>query len=239
MKFDVNWLNKTESTNTFLSDMAKKNTKLPSGTLVAAHHQTAGRGRSARSWVTQPNTNLCFSIFAESACAPIELPSLTMATALGINQLLTDHQIPAAPKWPNDIQVGNRKICGILSERADRGIIIGIGLNVNMTDEETRLIDRPATSMLIESGRTNHIEQILHDLLPYLSEWIEHWQSGGFSAIQEAWTIASGPIGRPLTVHDGDCIKTGNLAGYGPHGQLLLNTASGLEIIWSGDVLNS
>ena len=105
-----------------------------------------------------------------------------------------------------------------------------------MSSEEADLIDRPATSMLIESGHAFDPGRILDDLLPQLDYWMGKWEAGGFPAIRQVWTDKAGPIGKKLSVHDNDIRKTGTLAGFGEHGELLLKTDGGLETIWSGDV---
>ncbi len=240
MEFSIEWHDRLGSTNAALKDRIRRHPKTAAGTVLSAREQTSGRGRSNRTWMTFPHTNLCFSIYLDTRCELIETPSLTMAAALGIADFLNGRRIPAAPKWPNDVLVGNKKICGILSERvecADRsGIIVGIGLNVNMSAAEAAAIDRPATSMLIESGQAADLEQTLECLLPHVGHWITLWQNGGFPAIRDEWTRKAGPIGKPLSVHDGELRKSGSLAGFGNHGELLLQTAAGLETIWSGDV---
>lgn len=240
MNYCVEWFDRLPSTNAYMKECFYQNSPPVNGTVFATRDQTAGRGRSERRWVSAPDTNLCFSLFVETDCPLIEVPSSTMAAALGITDFLNGRNIAAAPKWPNDVLVGNRKICGILSERVEaaaaRGIIVGIGLNVNMTSEEADAIDRPATSMLIESGNAGDLSQTLEELLPFLEHWIGEWKSGGFSSLRNIWTEKAGPIGKPLKVHDGALHKEGTLAGYGNHGELLLQTFQGLETIWSGDV---
>lgn len=212
------------------------------GDLVAARHQTAGRGRHTRRWISQDGSNLCFSRFTATAVPLAEIPSLTMAAALAVTDLLNTHGIAAAPKWPNDVLVNGDKICGILSERVERassptaGIIVGIGLNINMDAAEANAIGRPATSMQIETGCCYEPETILAELLPRLTTWIECWRQGGFSALRAIWTERAGPIGKPLCVHDGELILNGTLAGFGEYGELLLQTNTGIKPIWSGDV---
>lgn len=240
MSYTVEWFDRLPSTNAYMKERLTHHPAFSNGTIFATRDQTAGRGRSDRKWESAPDTNLCFSLFVETDCALMDIPSLTMAAALGITDFLNGLKIPVAPKWPNDVLVGNSKICGILSERIEtpksRGIIVGIGLNVNMSSEEAESIDRPATSMLIESGKAGDLVQTLESLLPYLDHWIEDWKRGGFSNLRKIWTEKAGPIGKPLKVHDGDLYKEGTLAGFGDHGELLLQTAQGLETIWSGDV---
>lgn len=242
MDFTVEWHDRLGSTNTHMKEYFTQGLKIQNGMVFAAREQTAGRGRSERKWLSPPGTNLCFSLFMETAAELMAVPSLTMAAALATAEMLNSMRIPAAPKWPNDVLVGNMKICGILSERVERtvaptsGIIVGVGLNVNMGSEEAAAIDRPATSMLIETGKAHDLAGTLEALLPLLDYWIGEWNNGGFAAIRETWTHRAGPIGKPLTVHDGDIVKSGTLAGFGDHGELLLETGNGLETIWSGDV---
>jgi BirA family biotin operon repressor/biotin-[acetyl-CoA-carboxylase] ligase len=240
MNFKVEWHERLGSTNACLKERFLQGFEIPSGFIIAAREQTAGRGRSDRRWLSAPDTNLCFSLYICTAAELRAVPSLTMAAALAVTGFLNARGIAAAPKWPNDVLVGNKKICGILSERVEHkgntGIIVGIGLNVNMTSEEAAAIDRPATSMLIEGGKAHEPANVLEALFPLLDHWIGAWEQGGFPAIRTIWTEKAGPIGKPLSVHDGNTKKSGTLAGFGDHGELLLQTAIGPETIWSGDV---
>ena len=247
MNFNIEWHDRLGSTNAFLRERFSQGIELRSGTIVAAREQTEGRGRQARKWLSPPGQNLCFSLFIQTDAELVAVPSLTMAAALAVNDLLRSTGILSTPKWPNDVLVNGKKICGILSERVETafakasevkrsGIIVGIGLNMNMVAEEAKSIDRPATSMLIESGRAHDLSQTLESLFQPLEHWIGEWEKGGFPSLRETWTEKAGPIGKPLAVHDGDIKKSGTLAGFGDHGELLLQTANGIETIWSGDV---
>ena len=249
MKFHVEWFDRLASTNIAMRERFFQGLEIRNGQIVAAREQTAGRGRQDRKWLSFSGQNLCFSLFIKTEAELVAVPSLTMAAALAVNDLLRSMGILSAPKWPNDVLVDGRKICGILSERVERkdaftpssaaphaGIIVGIGLNVNMSSEDAGAIDRPATSILIESGQAADIPRTLEALFQPLDFWIDAWEKGGFSSLRETWTEKTGPIGKTLTVHDGDLRKSGTLAGYGDHGELLLQTADGLETIWSGDV---
>ena len=237
MNFQVEWFDRLASTNTLMRERLFQGLEVPSGQIIVAREQTAGRGRQDRKWLSAPSQNLCFSLFVQTDAELAAVPSLTMAAALAVNDLLRSLGILSAPKWPNDVLVGDRKICGILSERVEpSGIIVGIGLNVNMSNEEAAAIDRPATSMLIESGKSHDLAQTLEALFQPLEYWIDEWQKGGFSNLRKTWTQQAGPIGKPLSVHDGDMVKNGTLAGFGNHGELLLQTQNGIETIWTGDV---
>jgi len=241
MHFEIEWHDRLGSTNASMRERFNQQRSLQSGLVIAAREQTNGRGRQDRKWFSSANTNLCFSLYVDTNADLMQVPSLAMAAALAVADLLGSMGIKASPKWPNDVLVGDKKICGILSERVEngprRGIIVGIGINVNMSSEEAADIDRPATSILIENGHACDPAKLLRDLLPQLDFWITRWQSGGFSAIRNVWTEKAGPLGKELSVHDGDIRKSGRLAGFGDHGELLLETEAGLETIWSGDVL--
>ncbi len=274
MDFHIEWFDRLASTNALMRERFCQGLDIQNGQIVAAHEQTAGRGRQDRKWLSANGQNLCFSLYIQTDAELVDVPSLTMATALAVDDLLRGIGILSAPKWPNDVLVDGRKICGILSERvtaplnqgrraacdtngiapfkqgrraacdtkvtaagpAAAGIIVGIGLNVNMSSEDAGAIDRPATSILIESGQAADISRILEALLQPLEFWIGEWEKGGFPNLREIWTKKAGPIGKPLTVHDGDVKKSGTLAGFGDHGELLLETKTGIETIWSGDV---
>lgn len=242
MEIRTKWYDSLPSTNTFLRENFNHQPYPTDGTLIAARAQTAGRGRQNRTWMTLPDTNLCFSLYLQSNAGLMQIPSLTMAVSLAICDALIAEDIPAEPKWPNDVLVNGKKICGILSERIEpkdpthSGVIIGIGLNVNMDTETAASIDRPATSMRIETGKTYDLTQTLESLFSPLSKWVDQWKQNGFEGFQETWTQRAGPIGKPLTVHDGNLLISGTLAGFGPHGELLLQTEHGPKTIWSGDV---
>ena len=242
MNVRIEWHDRLGSTNQHLKNELLNGHTIPSGTLIAAYDQTAGTGRFDRPWIAPPRTNLCCSLYLATQAPLTAIPSLTMATALAVHDLLRIHRIPAQPKWPNDLLVNGKKICGILSEQIDhpptqqRGIITGIGLNLNLTPAQAAAIDQPATSMLIETDTVHPIEKTLEELLPHLTYWIDRWQTDYFNAIRPTWEAATGPLNRPLTIRDGDNLLHGTLAGYGEHGQLLLQTPTGIQPIWSGEI---
>ncbi len=129
-------LEETDSTNTYVSVHADS---LEDMTLVAAHSQTAGRGQRGNSWESEPGRNICATLFHRPSGVPARVQfAVSEATALGVADMLAHYGIEALVKWPNDVYVGDRKICGILIENAVAGTDllhcrIGIGVNVNQT----------------------------------------------------------------------------------------------------------
>lgn len=147
-------LEETDSTNTWV---AAHRESLPMPSLVFARRQTAGRGQRGNSWESEPDKNLCCSLFLHpEGVAPRNQFTVSEAVALSVVDLLADYGVEAKVKWPNDIYVGDRKICGILIENAitPKEIlhsIAGIGVNLN---QEQFFSDAPNPVSLIQlTGR--------------------------------------------------------------------------------------
>ena len=124
---------------------------LPSFSVVYTDHQTSGKGRNQRSWLSPKKENLAFSIILKKQLKNPE--KLSIITALSVLQTLLSFKINALIKWPNDLLVKNKKICGILIEGMtsanDSCYIIGIGINVNTSSFQDELQSK-ATSMYLE-----------------------------------------------------------------------------------------
>lgn len=147
---EIIWIDSTPSTHTLLKEEGYRN--LRQYTMVCARRQTAGRGQRGNSWESEPDKNLTFSMpLFPDWILPASQFTLSEAFALSIVALLQEEGIMAKVKWPNDIYVGEKKICGILIEHAIEGksitrSILSAGLNVNQTEFKS---DAPnPTSML-------------------------------------------------------------------------------------------
>lgn len=131
---DIIWLDRVNSTN----DEARRHiSEIDNLSVLSALEQTDGRGQHGNKWSSQPGENLTFSIVIKDLrIKSNEQSAISQVTALSLTDFLESHEISAKIKWPNDIYVGDEKICGILIENALKGqeidwSIIGIGLNVN------------------------------------------------------------------------------------------------------------
>ena len=234
MNFKIQWFERLPSTNTFLKERLQNET-LPNGTVIVAREQSQGRGRSARVWLSGANENLTFSLLVTDPLDVQKLPSSTMAAAIAVRRLLAEEGVAAALKWPNDVLVNGRKICGILSERVSAGLIIGIGLNVNM--QNAGAIDQPATSILIETGARQNLELLLDRLLIHLSVMLDHWKQTGFAGLRAEWESGCPALGNTVSVRDGDSRRTGILEAFGDAGELILRDPSGeRRTVWAGDL---
>jgi len=235
MKFYPQWYERLPSTNTFLKELVGVRNQVPSGTVVAAREQTQGRGRREREWLSFEGENLTFSVLLRDPCEPRKMPAAAMAAALAVAELLASEGINASLKWPNDVLVNGKKICGILSEGITGGIIIGIGLNVNMKKADH--IDQPATSVLMETAKHRDVDELLGKLLKHLSVRLDEWVQGGFPKVRKNWEAKIPNLGKSVTVRDGDAVRTGLLAGFGADGELfLLDDAGNINAIWAGDL---
>lgn len=132
-------------------------------TIVSTDKQTNGRGRLGRKWLSSPG-NLCVSFcFFWKGHNILNIPQLM---ALNIVELLEGYAIKGAIKWPNDVLVDQKKIAGILCEVVscgeDKGIILGVGLNVNLTKKELAAIDQPCCSLHSLGVEATHLEVLKH-----------------------------------------------------------------------------
>ena len=231
------WHDQLTSTNTVLIERVRDGDSLPHGFVLAARDQTAGRGRFDRRWQTRQGRDLTFSLLYSESVPFEHIVSLPMAMAIAVAEYISELGPSADVKWPNDVLVKGCKICGILAESAEKQLVIGIGLNVNMRAADAEAIDRPVTSLLIETGMDHQVRDVLDALLPFLERRLRDWENEGFNAISGAWHDRCYQLGHRIEVGDGDQLETGTLTGFGAVGQLILRRDTGEEVeIWAGDV---
>ncbi len=153
---DIQWLEEVDSTN---NEALRRLAEIDNLSVIAVVHQTAGRGQRGNLWQTYAGENLTFSMvvkFGHGAFPPLEASRqfvITRCVTLGVTDYLGSEGIDCAVKWPNDIYVRNKKICGILIENTLRGSflassVIGIGLNVNQKDFPPQLVNPVSMTML-------------------------------------------------------------------------------------------
>jgi BirA family biotin operon repressor/biotin-[acetyl-CoA-carboxylase] ligase len=149
----------------------------PEGALVVAEEQTAGRGRLGRSWFAPAGTSLLCSLQLRPDTPPKRLPELTgVAARACADAIAALTGLEPALKFPNDVLVGGRKVAGILAEARDGRVVLGVGINVNLpADELPEDVDRPATSLLVETGRELDRAELLAELLEQLERRYDAW----------------------------------------------------------------
>ncbi|MDO8670541.1 MAG: biotin--[acetyl-CoA-carboxylase] ligase [Dehalococcoidia bacterium] len=211
----------------------------PEGTIVLTDEQTTGRGRLRRSWVSPPGANILLTVLLRPRLA--ELPMLTIAASLAVAHAIEETtNLTAMIKWPNDVLVAGRKVCGILLESDVRGetvafTTVGIGLNVNFDANAFPEIAATATSLMTEVGRPVSRLLVLRSLLQHLENYYLSVRRG--EPVHLEWGQRLETIGRWIRVTGVDHIEEGYAEAVDEEGHLLLRRADGtLAQIFAGDV---
>jgi BirA family biotin operon repressor/biotin-[acetyl-CoA-carboxylase] ligase len=171
----------------------------PEGALVVAEAQTRGRGRLGRNWSSPKSKGIYFSLILRPKIPPAQAPMLTLAAAVAVTRAVTAAASGLTPriKWPNDILLGARKVCGILTElRAETDrvqfVVVGVGLNVNTTP--TQLLPE-ATSLRIETGAGLSRLALLQDILRHYETVYLSFLKNGPAGILAEWRARCGTLG--------------------------------------------
>lgn len=188
-KMRIKWFDELDSTNDELLRHLEAYDNL---SVIAAVHQTAGRGQRGNRWLSAPGDNLTFSLLLK----PVGLPArdamaITCLATLAVRDALRAADVPAAIKWPNDLYVGKRKICGMLVENglAEERIawsVVGIGLNLNQTEFPGALVN--PTSVKRVTGRDTDPVRFLETLCEGMESLLPRLESlGGRNALRAAY----------------------------------------------------
>lgn len=225
------------STNTWVLEHASD---CRHGDIVQAEHQTAGHGRFERGWLSPPSRGLAVT-FVLKHVSPALLPNLGQLAALAVHRILARHGVAGALKWPNDVMVGDRKVAGILAEKAADGatVALGVGLNVNVTAEGLGRIPllQPATSLLAETGHETDLAALRDGLAAELAGAIDAVGSG-LGPLLRAWEATDWLSGKRVSVAaEGPRVVVGRYDGLHEDGRLRLRDDGGrMHLFWSGEV---
>jgi BirA family biotin operon repressor/biotin-[acetyl-CoA-carboxylase] ligase len=236
----------TGSTNSDAAELGRGGA--PEGAVVVADAQTAGRGRLGRSWVSEPGLNLYLSVLLRPEILPFEAPQLSLVAGVAVAAALESLGARPRIKWPNDVLLDGRKVCGILTEieaEADRVsfVVVGLGVNLNsrLHDFPEELHDK-ATSLRIESGETVERAPVAARVLGELERFYDLFRGGGFGAVAPEWERRTALVGRELTVSGAGEVVSGTYAGVDTDGALLLDAPGssggpgGVRRVLAGDV---
>jgi BirA family transcriptional regulator, biotin operon repressor / biotin---[acetyl-CoA-carboxylase] ligase len=209
--------------------------ELAHGDVIHASVQTVGRGRMERRWISHVPGNLCLSLVLKPDAARVaELPlaNLSQLLALSACRVIDSLGAPATLKWPNDIQVGGRKIAGILAETVVRGseflgMVLGIGVNLNLDRAALATIDQPATSLAVELGWPVEVAHFRGALLDEFFARYEEFLRAGFGLVREEFCGRCQFLGRPVEVRSAAGMCRGTALDINPDGALLLRDTSG------------
>lgn len=241
-RFDIDALAECDSTNSEL--MRRADRGAPSGAVLVADRQQAGRGRRGRQWASSPESSLTFSVLWRFALPPTALAGLSLAVGVALAQALQNlgaHGVGL--KWPNDVLLQTAaddyaKLAGVLvelsSDRRGTQAVIGIGLNLRPPAE---VLPQPAAALSQAAGHEFDRHDVLAAILVALAGVLDRFAAEGFAGLKEAWQRHHAWQGAPVRLLDeGGEVMAGRCLGVHDDGSLLLETAAGVQRIYSGDV---
>ncbi|MFG2002498.1 biotin--[acetyl-CoA-carboxylase] ligase [Spirillospora sp. NPDC048911] len=248
---DVRVVAETGSTNADLAAAAREGA--PAGTVLATELQTAGRGRQGRQWTAPARSGLMFSMLLRPAL-PVErlgwIPLLTgVAVASAVRRMTArveaghfgeargDVAVDVRLKWPNDLLVGERKLAGILAEKVDDAVVVGVGLNVGLREDELPV--PTATSLAIEGAPLSDRAPLLRAILRHFEGWYREWtELGGdpeTSGLRTAYKDLCATLGRTVRIDlPGDETLSGVASDVDGAGRLVV----GDRPVSAGDVVH-
>ena len=256
-KLDWFWYEETKSTNLTAKEAGEQESEedLSRGMLFVADKQTAGVGRRGRSWESSGGENIYMSLLFKPEIEPAKAPMLTLlmaaAVAEGIARVCENaacktttcgDETPLQIKWPNDIILNKKKVCGILTEMAMAGtgikyVVIGVGINVNQKSFSEELADK-ATSLSIEFSREFDRKIIISSILEEFFKYYDGFlRVGDLSYLQETYNHKLVNRGCEVVIHEPGNEYEARALGINEQGELVVELPDGSRLnIYAGEV---
>jgi len=238
-RFDVDVVAECDSTNARL--LAQAETGAPSGRVLAALRQTAGRGRRGRSWFSSANDSLTFSLLWRFP-PNTSLAGLSLAVGVALARVLEELELPGvALKWPNDVLLNGRKLAGVLIELAPgvppQVVVIGIGINLRRPRDLPEALQSTAAALADSGLPLPATSTLLARLLTALSTELTRFAVAGFASAREQWLDRHAFQGRAVRLlSDFAEPLEGLCRGIDSDGALLLETVAGVQRIITGEI---
>lgn len=238
---EVLYFDTIDSTNTKAQELAEKG--YPSGTLVVADKQESGKGRRGRSWVSPSGTGIFMTLMIKPDINPNNASMLTLVAALAVAKAITSVTGEVALiKWPNDIVVNGKKVCGILTEMNAQfdyinNIVVGIGINVH-NESFPEEISQMASSLMIEAGgKRFHRAQIIAETMSYFEQYYDTFlKTQDLSALVREYDELLVNRNKSVRVLDPKEPFDGKAMGITPKGELIVETWESRKLVSSGEV---
>jgi len=228
----------TDSTNLSAYKIAEEGAE--EGTVVVAEAQTKGRGRLGRKWISPKNVGVYLSCILRPAILPLEVPKITLVVAVAAVKAIRECSgLKALIRWPNDILINNKKVCGILTEmKAEQDatdfIVVGIGINANTLKKD---LPKEATSLKEERGSRLSRVNLARILLEQLEHYYLLFKKEGFEKIIDEWHNFSGILGSRVKVLCQKKETEGLVQDVDNTGALIIRLDNGLqERVLAGDL---
>lgn len=238
---EVLYFDTIDSTNTKAQELAEKGYQ--SGTLVVADKQESGKGRRGRSWVSPSGTGIFMTLMIKPDINPNNASMLTLVAALAVAKAITSVTgEEALIKWPNDIVVNGKKVCGILTEMNAQfdyinHIVVGIGINVH-NESFPEEISQMASSLMIEAGgKRFHRAQIIAETMSYFEQYYDTFlKTQDLSALVREYDKLLVNRNKSVRVLDPKEPFDGKAMGITPKGELIVDTWESRKLVSSGEV---
>jgi len=238
---EVLYFDTIDSTNTKAQELAEKG--YPSGTLVVADKQESGKGRRGRSWVSPSGTGIFMTLMIKPDINPNNASMLTLVAALAVAKAITSVTgEEALIKWPNDIVINGKKVCGILTEMNAQfdyinHIVVGIGINVH-NESFPEEISQMASSLMIEAGgKRFHRAQIIAETMSYFEQYYDTFlKTQDLSALVREYDELLVNRNKSVRVLDPKEPFDGKAMGITPKGELIVETWESRKLVSSGEV---
>lgn len=238
---EVLYFDTIDSTNTKAQELAEKG--YPSGTLVVADKQESGKGRRGRSWVSPSGTGIFMTLMIKPDINPNNASMLTLVAALAVAKAITSvTSEEALIKWPNDIVINGKKVCGILTEMNAQfdyinHIVVGIGINVH-NESFPEEISQMASSLMIEAGgKRFHRAQIIAETMSYFEQYYDTFlKTQDLSALVREYDELLVNRNKSVRVLDPKEPFDGKAMGITPKGELIVDTWESRKLVSSGEV---
>ena len=229
----IKYMHKVDSTN----EEAKRNSHFPCGSLFISDLQTNGKGRLGREWMSAQATGIYMSLILTPAIPLIKTPQITLIAGIAVCRALGHNTLI---KWPNDIVIGSKKVCGILTESVSAAdgadcIVCGIGINVN-TPKFTEELSDKATSLFIETEKKHSREKIIADVLNEFESLYTKFLKEGFTPFIDEYRSLCANIGHEVRAIYQTKTITGIATDIDELGRLVIKTDDDTITVTSGEV---
>lgn len=211
--------------------------------VLIAEHQTKGRGRHGREWVSPVQAQIAMSVLLRVQDVPVgEFGWIPLLTGIAVTDALRSvAEVDAVLKWPNDILIGDKKVAGILAEMSatptGNVVVVGLGLNVSLRADELPVPE--ATSLLIENAEVTDRTTLIRAILRSFADWYGHWEKAGFKAsvLSDAYADRCATIGANVRAElPSGGVLEGRATGVDTAGRLQIDTGNELATVTAGDV---
>lgn len=235
--------NQTESTNDIATELASKGVR--EGTLVVAEYQKKGKGRRERRWICPMGTGILVSLILRPNIEIKKAGILTLLSAISVAKAIHNFtNLQTSIKWPNDVVINGKKVCGILAEmRLDKEkinfIVIGIGINVNIHESQMpKEIEEVATSLSIELGHDVSRILLLQEVLRQLENRYVKLKEGNFEKFIDEWRSLSNTLGHNVEINLQDKVFRGHVFDIDEDGALVVELNNGaIQRIFNDDLV--